>query len=744
MEFVDKKFDEFFLRVLSKQIAGWERRISTMITITGLCSQITHYVTSGIKGIMETISQFFNKETVPPKETPPEPPPSTLNLFWNFDEEEKQALVNIGQIILEDLMDNRLLACGVVTFQHYIIDVLQGILYQSCLDWMKEIKIQGKELLQNGNSTDDSDSVRVQDKENEWREEKTCKKHKNLMHWLKDYKLPLHNLYLCLAERMVKSLSKQHIIVPIPSSPKYQTTYASFLKDQLFNPYKQIEKNESLEKDPDLENAISQLEQYVFTSTRSSLGRFCFLIEDQSLIDKGKNFFIPLLKKTCDQIKNTDTLLALRKRFIRRLEYASPFSFMREEGNQEEVLRQLDKIGALHPIFKGITNPEERKEKAKAQYHVFFRNLIKTILLPSPTDSTTSPLQDSMEGILLIDSAATYLADIVSNTCETFFSNGIAQLLRQMIICENYIFSIDGFLEIIKNWWNNNSKINEDAVIPLGPLDKLERVVFLRIAKIVLGDIVEHGLISKALINEGIVWNRMELELKLANFLTPFWDSGKNWLAIDFLREEVLKLVGRIPKEDRVNSDENTKDTLSNEVEKLEKRIKRRKEKTIKLEEMLSIEERFAENVSARKFKNWPSTYPCVFRNLFLWLFQEMLFTLFPQVEKICSLESGIPKPKKDFFKCHIGNTLVKVKIGNILDEKVDAIVCPFNNNLQATEGLAFEIAQRGGRSIQKALKNQKVEIGNAICTEAGDLSGICASIIHVAVPDSGQSKEKG
>jgi O-acetyl-ADP-ribose deacetylase (regulator of RNase III) len=72
-------------------------------------------------------------------------------------------------------------------------------------------------------------------------------------------------------------------------------------------------------------------------------------------------------------------------------------------------------------------------------------------------------------------------------------------------------------------------------------------------------------------------------------------------------------------------------------------------------------------------------------------------------------------------FQC--GHTLIVIKMGNLIDETGDAIVCPANSFGHMRGGVAGLIRQRGGDAIQEAvMAKAPIPVGSAIITQAGDL----------------------
>lgn len=67
--------------------------------------------------------------------------------------------------------------------------------------------------------------------------------------------------------------------------------------------------------------------------------------------------------------------------------------------------------------------------------------------------------------------------------------------------------------------------------------------------------------------------------------------------------------------------------------------------------------------------------------------------------------------------------TEITLMHGDLLDEEVDAIVCPANSFNQMRGGIAGVIRQRGGEIIeQEAMAQAPVAVGQAVVTTAGKL----------------------
>ena len=79
-----------------------------------------------------------------------------------------------------------------------------------------------------------------------------------------------------------------------------------------------------------------------------------------------------------------------------------------------------------------------------------------------------------------------------------------------------------------------------------------------------------------------------------------------------------------------------------------------------------------------------------------------------------------------------IKNTEIKVVIGDITEQRADAIVNAANNKLVMGAGVAGAIKKKGGKIIEEdAVKNGPIQIGQAIATGAGQLPA--RYVIHAA-----------
>ncbi|MCW1301397.1 MAG: macro domain-containing protein [Candidatus Nanoarchaeia archaeon] len=73
---------------------------------------------------------------------------------------------------------------------------------------------------------------------------------------------------------------------------------------------------------------------------------------------------------------------------------------------------------------------------------------------------------------------------------------------------------------------------------------------------------------------------------------------------------------------------------------------------------------------------------------------------------------------------------MIELKIGNIVEEEVDAIVNPANSLGVMGGGVALAIKKAGGEEIEReAMSRAPIKIGEAIATSAGKLK--CKYVIH-------------
>ncbi|AFZ70449.1 putative phosphatase, C-terminal domain of histone macro H2A1 like protein [Caldisphaera lagunensis DSM 15908] len=70
-----------------------------------------------------------------------------------------------------------------------------------------------------------------------------------------------------------------------------------------------------------------------------------------------------------------------------------------------------------------------------------------------------------------------------------------------------------------------------------------------------------------------------------------------------------------------------------------------------------------------------------------------------------------------------LNNTVILIKLGDITQEEVEAIVNPANSYLIMGGGVAGAIKKKGGKIIEEeALKYSPIDIGKAVLTNAGKL----------------------
>jgi len=87
------------------------------------------------------------------------------------------------------------------------------------------------------------------------------------------------------------------------------------------------------------------------------------------------------------------------------------------------------------------------------------------------------------------------------------------------------------------------------------------------------------------------------------------------------------------------------------------------------------------------------------------------------------------------------GGRVLRVKRGDITNEKVDAIVNAANSHLQHGGGVAGAIVRKGGRIIQEeSNKIGYVPVGNAVVTTGGSLPA--RFVIHAVGPVWGEGEE--
>jgi O-acetyl-ADP-ribose deacetylase (regulator of RNase III) len=83
----------------------------------------------------------------------------------------------------------------------------------------------------------------------------------------------------------------------------------------------------------------------------------------------------------------------------------------------------------------------------------------------------------------------------------------------------------------------------------------------------------------------------------------------------------------------------------------------------------------------------------------------------------------------KEFLIC---KARVVTRMGDLLDEECDAIVCPSNPFNQMRGGVAAAIRMKGGDSVEKeAMEKAPLMIGSAVPTTAGNLRPRIRLVIH-------------
>ncbi|HHQ47622.1 MAG TPA: macro domain-containing protein [Acidobacteria bacterium] len=89
-----------------------------------------------------------------------------------------------------------------------------------------------------------------------------------------------------------------------------------------------------------------------------------------------------------------------------------------------------------------------------------------------------------------------------------------------------------------------------------------------------------------------------------------------------------------------------------------------------------------------------------------------------------------------------LGGTVIEAVLGDLTEERVDAIVNAANSHLAHGGGLAGAIVRRGGRIIQEESDRvAPVAVGSAAVTGAGNLP--CRWVIHAVGPRWGEGDEE-
>jgi hypothetical protein len=89
------------------------------------------------------------------------------------------------------------------------------------------------------------------------------------------------------------------------------------------------------------------------------------------------------------------------------------------------------------------------------------------------------------------------------------------------------------------------------------------------------------------------------------------------------------------------------------------------------------------------------------------------------------------------------GSGVVEVVVGDLTEERVDAIVNAANSALAHGGGVAGAIVRRGGQGIQdESDQKAPVPVGSAVMTGSGRLP--CRFVIHAVGPRWGEGDEEG
>jgi O-acetyl-ADP-ribose deacetylase (regulator of RNase III) len=98
-------------------------------------------------------------------------------------------------------------------------------------------------------------------------------------------------------------------------------------------------------------------------------------------------------------------------------------------------------------------------------------------------------------------------------------------------------------------------------------------------------------------------------------------------------------------------------------------------------------------------------------------------------------------KAKPNRLSIRVNETKLDLLEADITELGVDAIVSPSNEQLNLAEGVATEIAEKGGPSIQKECKRiGGTAVGTAVITGAGMLEA--KHVIHAVGPKMGEGDE--
>ena len=85
---------------------------------------------------------------------------------------------------------------------------------------------------------------------------------------------------------------------------------------------------------------------------------------------------------------------------------------------------------------------------------------------------------------------------------------------------------------------------------------------------------------------------------------------------------------------------------------------------------------------------------------------------------------------RRECISYFYSGAIVSIKLGDLTEEDVDAIVCPANSYNHMRGGVAGVIRCRGGDEIEEeAMQLAPVPIGQAVCTGAGKLKA--KNVIH-------------